>query len=671
MKNSHHHLIGLLLLFGFASVAYGWLFAYVPVLQYEAPDCFFSFGREFLLEWLDHPGGLLLYAGRFLRQFYHYTWLGALVIAAAVTAFTLLLYLVQKRLSPSVPLFHTFFPGLFLLVLHPISTATIGLIAASVAFLGYLLLPGRARRGYALLATVGLYFVAGGFFWFFIAWVVAAEWLHRPWPSGRLFKILYPLTTACLPLVGYRWFFQVSFRVAFVYPFDIPRSFLDWAFFSYLVFLPLWVGIDWKARLERFRYWPRSAAAQAALLIGVAGSLLFLSYDENADSFADYHRLYKDRQWEAILYRARRDPSPAVMTQFFTNYALCKKGRLLDEMFHYPQTWGTRGLVLNFPEELEAQRKAMYNSDLFFEMGHINAAFRCAFDQMNQGFTYANLKRVAECNIVNGNYAMAEKYLNILEKTLFHREFVRRYRDIIADTAAADRHFAHLRSRIPTVEFDCDLGRILDLLALQKSDPGNRLAFEYLTAWCLLAKTSLPLVVDNIHRFAEAGYTSLPIHCQEALMLWESSTGTAIDTRGFAYDAETRSRFGRFMQQLQRYPSTSGARVGLQAAFGGTYMYYCTAFVPPREGTPSSSWIRLGNELFFRGEVDEAISCYRQVLWKDPESFEAHVRLGNALMFQGKSEEAEAHFRQALQIRPEAAGMFSSRYKVRPGRDHY
>ena len=97
MQGNHPHRIGLLLLLISSFVLYNWVFDYVIVLQYESSDCFFLFGREFLLQWLDHPGGLLLYASHFLRQFYHYTWLGALVIAVSVTCACASFYLILKR----------------------------------------------------------------------------------------------------------------------------------------------------------------------------------------------------------------------------------------------------------------------------------------------------------------------------------------------------------------------------------------------------------------------------------------------------------------------------------------------------------------------------------------------------------------------------------------------
>jgi tetratricopeptide (TPR) repeat protein len=60
----------------------------------------------------------------------------------------------------------------------------------------------------------------------------------------------------------------------------------------------------------------------------------------------------------------------------------------------------------------------------------------------------------------------------------------------------------------------------------------------------------------------------------------------------------------------------------------------------------------LGNALFQKGKVDEAIAHYQQALQIRPDSAEGHNNLGNALFQKGKVDEAIAHFEQALQTKP-------------------
>lgn len=60
----------------------------------------------------------------------------------------------------------------------------------------------------------------------------------------------------------------------------------------------------------------------------------------------------------------------------------------------------------------------------------------------------------------------------------------------------------------------------------------------------------------------------------------------------------------------------------------------------------------LGNALFRRDKLEEAIKHFRQAIEIDPNYARAHYNLGYALANQGKLEEAIEHYRQTLQIDP-------------------
>jgi len=673
MRNRRFH-IGLALLFILSFVMYNWVFDYVIVIQRDTASCFFMCGRKFFVEFLDHPGGLLSYASRFFMQFYHFKWLGVLIISAFITCFAALFHLVLTRLRRTACVFCTFVPCILLLALHShVLDATIGLVATCGVSLGYLSLPRRpSRQVYALLATPVLYLVAGGYFWLFAVWIAASEWFDTPLSSNLPFKLLYPALAVCVPFAAYRWLFPISLRSALTHPsvlaLPYPPSALAYpsvlalsyplvtiVLFAYLLTMPFWARISWGTRLKSFCGSRRGRAVEAAVLLVLAVFLPCAWYSSYDNQVAEYGELYKRRQWDAILDRAKRDRPQQLMTQFFTNYALYHKGELLEEMFNYPQGWGTRGLVLDISDQGYSDLpRAMYTSDLFFEMGHMNAAFREAHNHMSAGGkTYENLKRIAECNMVNGNYDIADKYLSLLERTLFHKEFARHYKGIIADRHAADRHFAKLK-QLPTVEFSPVLGSFVPLMSLLISDAENRMACDYLTAWRLLDQASIALVVENSHYLAEAGYTSLPRHCQEAFMVWEKRSGTPVDTEGFTYDANIALRFNTFVEQVSWYPNKRVAQRELRSAFGGTYMYYYVFVRPPVRWDYTSAHWSLGNALCSQGRVDDAVSEYRQALRINPEFAEGYTSLGNALYSQGKLEEAAVQYREALRITPDS-----------------
>ncbi len=600
--------VGLAILFVASFVVFYGVYDYVIALTSESNDGFFLFGRRFLLEFFDSPGEPLCYAGRFLGQFYHDRRLGALVLAACITCFGFVFHRVLTKLESHAPLAQTLLPCAVILVLHTslvyLLHDTLGLLAGSAAFLGYLSFGGKAwRRGYALAVTPGLYFLAGIYVWLFVAWVVVYEWLDGSWRSGLPFKLGYVVYSLALPLVAWRRVYLIPLRRAWMCPLVFGRPFrsgspatssggfavdcvLGALLVALLVLVPFWgrlfartpLAWFWRPRLDRSR------RVLIVLTIPILALLVHrVRYDAPLARAVDCRRLYRARKWDSLLEEIGDNPSGDLVLQFMTNSALYHQGRLLDEMFAYPQVWGTRGLVFHFTgkgemtSEHDDSAEAMYNSDLFYEMGHVNAAFRHAYNSLwAWGRTYEVLRRMAECSMANGNYAMASKYLNLLEKTLFHRDFARRYQAMLADPDARKREFGELRKRRPTVDRNMLAHPTTPFMTLLESNPDNRMAFEYLVAWLLLEKNrdSLAAVCANAEQFSRMGYASVPVHCQEALLLAERANVARVGLPGFRPGRTVAARMEGFFQSLAEYEIGEPAPEPTRAAYADTYPFY-------------------------------------------------------------------------------------------------
>jgi|GEM_PF-2133023 len=636
--NTLTYYAGLLLLPVLSFSLFNWVFDYVIVMERDLPCCFFLFGREFLGEFTDHPGGMLTWAGRFACQFSHYTWLGALAIAGCVSLFGLLLHLVLVKRGGRFCLVGMFLPCILVLVLHTLTLRvmmdTLGLAAVCAALLGYLYLRGKTpRRLYASLLTPVMYVVLGGYIWMFALWVTALEWGENKPRSGLAFKVIYPLMAACMPFAAYLWVFPVSLRSAFahnpIFVSDLPREYglIVAILYGYLLIMPFWPPAVHRVQNllpERWRMTNNGSVARSVALsvLALTATLLFRSfYNPASRELTGYISLYQAEDWDGILARVKKKSSDLLLVQFLVNRALYEKGKLLGDMFMYRQGWGSGGLVLQ-PSAVESPPRsagadialAMYNSDLFFKMGHVNMAYRQAYDQISRiGPTYRSFRRMAECHMVNGRYEAARKYLTLLEKTLFHRGFARRYKALLADANASEAFFAGARARRPTVEFNTITLAWTALLELVASGQGNRMAIEYLTAWRLLDKGSIPLIAGNVRCFKEAGYSRLPRHVQEAIFLQEVMTGKPVDMRGFTYDANITRRFGEFERRMPTLQGDPEAVSALRREFGDTYLYFFITDRTPTYNDESTYW-SIGNELLSRGMTDSAILHYRLAL---------------------------------------------------------
>jgi len=639
MRKQYSSYVGLAILFVGSFVGLHWIYGYVIAFRSETSDCFFMFGRSFLVEFLGRPGDLLRYSGRFLSQFYHYQWLGALVVSASIACFGVLFHRVLVKLNGTASVLETLLPCLLLFALHTSTIYdlydTVGSCASCGAFLGYLSLRGKAARwAYAPVATPVLYLLVGAYTWLFVAWVVVLTPVrkagHGPGahattgPPGRplawvgvslrldvVLKVLYLVFSITVPLVAWRWVFSIPLRSAFACPIMlgppcragsppyavghvVTDLLLMVAFFASLLVIPSWSRFSCGARLAT--YWRaiprrRRCTALAVAIPVLALTFHFTRYDAGLESLVACRRLYMHERWDSLLAEVKGRTSLDLDTQLMTNFALYKKGKLLDEMFQYPQLWGPRGLISNIsgtgglsPEE-EDRHRAMYNCDHFYEMGHVNFAFLHAYNSLSAlGQTNDGLKRMARCSMANGNNEMADKYLNMLERTLFGSEYARRYKAIIADSEAAQREFGVVRRRYPVVDVPGweHPGMYLTALSVDKD---NSMAVDYLTAWLLLEKSkdSLGAICDNVEMFKTAGYVSIPRHCQEMLLLWERQEGTSVDLRGYRYDERIAARVDQFLWDLSREEDVEDAAEHLRSRYGDTYMFYCFCVPTPAE----------------------------------------------------------------------------------------
>ena len=69
--------------------------------------------------------------------------------------------------------------------------------------------------------------------------------------------------------------------------------------------------------------------------------------------------------------------------------------------------------------------------------------------------------------------------------------------------------------------------------------------------------------------------------------------------------------------------------------------------------------LNLGNAYLERGDVEEAITSYRNAIRADPNYYEPRLCLGNVYAKQGKNEEAAGEFQEAIRINPEDPAAYS------------
>jgi tetratricopeptide (TPR) repeat protein len=110
-------------------------------------------------------------------------------------------------------------------------------------------------------------------------------------------------------------------------------------------------------------------------------------------------------------------------------------------------------------------------------------------------------------------------------------------------------------------------------------------------------------------------------------------------------------------------PGTKAVALGgaLLLVLGGLSWRQCESYADPGTfwraalAANPNSWLahnNLGNDLFERGQVDEAMAHYKRAVELEPRYATAHYNLGGVLRQKGQLDEAIAQFRKALEIQP-------------------
>ncbi|MBN1781365.1 hypothetical protein JW948_09590 [bacterium] len=584
-SNKSEILISLVFFTGF--FLYVWL-GIDPSLHYQSQQPVFFFGRTFLAAFLDYPGGLLDYAAAFLGQFFLFSWAGALIVTSAALALLLETRTMLGSAEGGPGAFVLpFIPAILLLAMqsaynHPLAVS-LGMVLAVGAFCVYMRSADRPALIRCILAgTLGLavYYAAGGPFLLFAVMTAAHEmWILRQVPAG----LAMLLKGAVIPFAAYHWVFMISVKDAFLI--HVPLKSAAFAIMAglFIILVPARLllrtgsGVLGRESGQRTRIWHwmnrhrwilqtitiTAAAAVAAVMSAAGPQKTVLKICQAA----------RRSNWDSVLQLAQKENPGHILAQYQTNRALFHTGRLAEDLFDYPQTWGIRGLIL----PMEFNTAPLEKSDVSLEIGMLNEALRWAHESLIiVGFTPWTLQRLAVVSLLRGEREAARKYLNFLNRTLFFRAWARehaRYADDPARFAAAPV-YRPLCSNINHQDFFIHLDDPLrDLESLSEANPLNRMAYEYLIAACLLTGRTSKLEKQMV-RLRSFGFTRPPRPCREALFIHLLENDPAMLRASKALFG--RDMFDNFQQfrTLLGQAKTERRDELLRRRFGNTYWYY-------------------------------------------------------------------------------------------------
>ena len=445
------------LVFGLAVLLFFGL-AYPHHLHYQEQFQLFLFDSTYVWEIVRVPGGVADLLGRFSTQFFLYAWVGALIIAVLLSAVQILTLLALRQAQ------------------GPWRRQALRQVLRQAQ---------EPSQGQALGPWYGLSFVPSFLLWLFLldenalmggVWAVLltqlAVWSYALLPKGWIGRIVILVTIPILYwMVGPSWTGSHYYRYPTVTPWLLYAAWL-----SALV-IPLLVRVSrkWISSSKNFVV----TACSFGLVAVIMGTLVWKNANFRAEKVMQYDFMARHQQWNRILETANREKPNNQIGVTVQNLALAMHGVLLDQLFNYNQN-GIAGLL---PDVKEDATSPLPTAEAFYQLGMINVAQRTVFEAQEAILDFQKsgrcYKRLAQTNLINGQYEVARKYLSALQKTLFYRDWANETLSLLGDEAAIAKHPEYGRLRKMAYDEDLTFGRASSRSATSSELDGSRLTGDF------------------------------------------------------------------------------------------------------------------------------------------------------------------------------------------------
>ena len=256
--------------------------------------------------------------------------------------------------------------------------------------------------------------------------------------------------------------------------------------------------------------------------------------------------------WDKVLKLSQKDLYMEEASYCY-NLALAMKGRLGDDLLNHSQNYH---LALLFPASSE---HTIFTNGMageaWFQLGDMTQAEQSSITSLQASPKHTGtrfLVRLARVNLITGEDAAAQKYLNLLSRTLFYGKWARSMMPGRLDDAAREQ-IETARARLLRKDFVHQSERPREiLLGLLEADPDNLEARNYLLCYDLMCYDLDTFMQD---------YTPYMINARlyrEAILIWLSQHErmTPSQVSNYGIDLSEVDRMNRFGRNPAKYKNT-------------------------------------------------------------------------------------------------------------------
>ncbi|MBQ8046685.1 MAG: beta-carotene 15,15'-monooxygenase [Prevotella sp.] len=490
---------------GLLSFAFAWMVflfwgaRYFFVLSYQEQSQMLLLTWDYLVARLAAPGGLSCWVGEFLTQFYFLPWIGALLLSLIYVAIQRLTWQLARREGASDGYYPLSFVPVLAVWCCMADEAVLLSFPLSLAVVLALCLLLRQGKSFGKLAVPALFIAVPVVYWLFgtvvyiVALYVAICWTRHARPCWKGMTAGISLLAWTLLTVWMSLFVTVFpfYRLLSGLPYYAFQTVVSWAVLSVMLLTALTPFVlSWLPR----RQLKGSFIAALALAVAAIGyKCVAGQYQKESMDVMEYDALVRAERWKAILEKAQTDSHPTEMSVACADLALYNQGMLLTHLGAYRQI-GPKGLFLSMETDMLS---AITVGEIFYRLGLVNESLRFFYDAQETIPTYnksARLTaRMAEIELVNGQYDVARKYLHLLQKTLFYRHWAEDRLALLGDEQAINSHPVYGFLRKCRLEENSLFQPALMMETLQKlyrHNHDNRMAAEYMQAVMMMAGPS-------------------------------------------------------------------------------------------------------------------------------------------------------------------------------------
>lgn len=573
--------------------------------------------RHFYETSIIYPGGTLTWSAAMMTQFFFHPWLGiSLMLLCWGLTMVLLCYQFHLRgpwrlLTLLVPLallaclVQTGYWIYYQKLQGHVWVPTLGVLFSAFLAIIHLLLPRRWMKvcWFLLVGLLG-YPLMGAWWALALALMIVPRHLRMERSEAVNVALAIAFVTIVPPIMVQQFYGQVEMKQA------------------YLAAMPCFQFGDMDCSIYRYSYYALALAFVVCALPGLIYRNSEATYKELRLSwllsiafiglacFGVSNRWYRDTNfhkevamnnaierldWEDVLRimlsQEMGDPMPPTRVMvMMKNLALFRLGRAGDDMFRYPEGSEQQ----NAPWKVRMTQVG--GKLLYYQYGKAGFSYRwCMEDGVEFGWSVDVLKYMTKNSLITHDWEVARKYIDLLKKTLYHRQWAERYEALIGhpERMAED---PEMKPIIPMADFGDRLdgdNTLVELYLLRTfssgfgADPG----YQEMTLICALIMKDIELFWPRFHQYInmhqkeegfrvpryyqEAAYLYSMLEPQRPSELWPGLTNADAAKR-IPFDAQVKQTYEQFMNFNNQCGSMSEEQkaIAFRPQFGDTFYYF-------------------------------------------------------------------------------------------------